>query len=414
MSDATSKPGPSAGGPMPGRHRATGIRAEDFRSGFGEDLTSTLDLGTWQTGRDLGQEYARLELEVGEAVAQETEYARRIREELHPQLSAVADAPPGAGRHEVSLEEVRRIQHGLLFTGHVEAADGISETYDTLPLTIYQIGVGLVSYAGNQGTWQQRLYRRDLRLDNGDPVADMIELLQRRAERTDDRGLHDNLSELASRAILSYGVRAVLARQAAAPWRMGQGSPAPHELLNGGGSTDLMIESLRVIRDLVEVHQRFVFVDRERPNRMLVTVGQGLRVLEYAIVSTLADLLAPFFEHWKPLSQATVDRHWDGEELSPQEWVRRFRDKVASRVVVGVYQATLLGPPRVFYAHVDHAHLAARIAVADSTFAELRGFPMLLDMANQVCRSVYGGGSLAQLAGAAYAAARVPYRFGLH
>jgi hypothetical protein len=412
MRHASPKPSP-AGAAMPGRHRASGVRAEDFLAGFGETLSRTLDLATWQNGRDLGQEYERLQMEVTDAVAQETTYARRIRDELHPRLPEARGAPPGAGRHGVTVAEVQQIQHGLLFSGQVEAADGISETYDTLALTIYQIGVGLVSYGGDQGTWQQRLYRRDLRLNYGDPVADMIDLLQRRSDRSEHPGLHDDLSELASRAILSYGVRALLSRQGKAPWRMGRGSPAPHELLNGGGSTDLLIESIRVIRDLVTGHQRFVFVDRDRPNRMLMTIGQGLRVLEYAIVSRLSDLLDPFFENWKPLSGATVDRTWDGAELTPQGWIRRFLDEVASRVVVGVYSATLLGPPRIFYAHVDHAHLAARVALADSTFAELRGFPMLLDMATNVCHNIYGGGSLAQLAGSAYAAAREPHRFGL-
>ena len=41
------------------------------------------------------------------------------------------------------------------------------------------------------------------------------------------------------------------------------------------------------------------------------------------------------------------------------------------------------------------------------------GRNQLLDMATQVSRSVYGGGTLGQMAGAAYAAARVPHRFRL-
>jgi hypothetical protein len=152
----------------------------------------------------------------------------------------------------------------------------------------------------------------------------------------------------------------------------------------------------------VECHQRFVFVDRVGRNRVLLCVGAGLRPLEFAIVSTLGDLLEPFFENFWPNARADVDQHWDGEFLTPNEWVQRFRDRIASQVVVGVYRATLLGPPCIFYAHTAHARLAAQLAIADSTFQEHRGFPMLLDMAGQLCRSVYGGGSLAQLADAIY------------
>ena len=39
--------------------------------------------------------------------------------------------------------------------------------------------------------------------------------------------------------------------------------------------------------------------------------------------------------------------------------------------------------------------VAARIAVADSVLQQERGFPLLIDLADRVCRSIYGGGSLA-------------------
>src|SRR5205823_14263396 len=102
---------------------------------------------------------------------------------------------------------------------------------------------------------------------------------------------------------------------------------------------------------------------------------------------------------------------WDGQKLSPEQWVTRFRSEVAPRVVVGTYRATLLAPAQLFYAHVDHADVAARVALADSVLQEQRGFPLLIDLAHTVCGSVYGGGSLNDLATAAYAAAGAPFRY---
>src|SRR5262249_37087597 len=116
-------------------------------------------------------------------------------------------------------------------------------------------------------------------------------------------------------------------------------------------------------------------------------------------------------EQWRCWGPVTVDLHWDGRRLTPEQWVQRFRDEVASRVVVGLYRATLLAPAQLFYAHVDHADVAARVALADSVLQEQRGFPLLIDHADQVCRSVYGGGSLSDLAAVAYAAAGVPFRY---
>jgi hypothetical protein len=60
----------------------------------------------------------------------------------------------------------------------------------------------------------------------------------------------------------------------------------------------------------------------------------------------------------------TVDDRWDGAKLRPEEWVIRFRDEVASQVLYGVYRASVLAPPQVFYAHRDHFELAAAIAIA--------------------------------------------------
>jgi hypothetical protein len=182
-------------------------------------------------------------------------------------------------------------------------------------------------------------------------------------------------------------------------------------LLTGAGSPDLAIESIKVIRDLVLGHQKFVFVPSEPGDRALLTVGHSLRPLEYAVVCDLGARLEPALENIRFGPSTSVDATWDGVWLSPMQWVQRFRDEVAPKVVVGVYRATLLGPAQVFYAHVDHADVAARLALADSVLQEERGFPQLIHLADDLCKSVYGGGSLNDLASAAYAAAGVPFRY---
>src|SRR5262249_40552335 len=157
---------------------------------------------------------------------------------------------------------------------------------------------------------------------------------------------------------------------------------------------DLTIESIKVIRGLVEAHQKFIYVASEGGTRMLLTIGDALYPLEYAIVGTLRERLADFLDEWRCGLPPTVDTTWDGWAVRREQWVRRFRDEVAPQVVVGVYRATMLAPAQLFYAHVDHADVAARIALADSVLQEERGFPLLITLADRVCGSVYGGGSL--------------------
>ena len=387
--------------------------SERFREEFRESLPQVLNINEWLVHRDPAAEYLRIETQVREAVEQETADQRVLREEIFSRIAEDEGAPPCAGRHTVEPRDLLDAQRGILFNGGVEACDGTSEKHDSLAVTIYQIGISLVSYGGSEGCWHQQLFRRDLRVLADDPVQAVIALLERRRRREGlSASSSDELSELARRGVMSYMERFVLVHKATAPWRMGHGSPAPLELI-GTGFVDLEIRSIRLVRALVD-HGQFVFVASEQGNRLLNTIGQALHPLEYVVVGTLGDYLHSALEQWRPTSAATEDMRWDegeGEPLTARQWLQRFRDEVAPQIVYGLYRATPLAPPQLFYAHVDYVHTAARIALADSVLMEQRGFPMLIDMADRYCHSIYGGGSLREMAEAAYARAGAPYRF---
>ena len=166
-----------------------------------------------------------------------------------------------------------------------------------------------------------------------------MELLEHRERRggLNQPSQRDSLSELARRGIMAYGERAILLRRSTAPWRMGHGNPAPYELITGSGSLDLMIEATKIIRELVEHHQKFVFVASEPSDRVLLTIGQALYPLEFAIVGTLQGAHREDGRRRSLRMRVSVDSHWDGVELKPEQWIRRFRDDVAPQVVVGVF-----------------------------------------------------------------------------
>jgi hypothetical protein len=131
---------------------------------------------------------------------------------------------------------------------------------------------------------------------------------------------------------------------------------------------------------------------------VLLTLGNALQPLEYAVVDTLEERL-----------ERMVDR---GHYYRDQERrVRAFIAEAGPRLVVGVYRASGTAPPQVFYAHVDHVHRAAMIALADSALQEHRGFPLLLDLAHQVCQGTFGAETLRASMRLAYTAAGAPYRY---
>jgi hypothetical protein len=396
---------------LPVRTAAEPPDALQFRDGFGEELRHVLDLGTWQTGRDLTQEYPRIKSEVDAAVAFEREVQDRTRTDVFPLLFDPAAAPPGGGVYEADENVLRLVHNGLLFNGGVEACDGTVKVHDTLPLTIYQVGVSLVSYHGDQGVWHQRLFRRDLRQHGGHPVDEVLEILKRRAQRAalNHDTISDQLGALARKTVMDYAERAILVHRSEAVWRMGHGNPITYELLTGGGILELMVAGTNVVRQLIEDHQKFVFVASEPRERMLLTIGQALPPGHYAIVQTLADQLRGWFHQYR-FTAAGPELSWDGEPLAAAAWIPRFIDEVAGRVVVGVFRAGAPAAAQLFYAHVDHAHLAAHIALADSMLEAHRGFPLLLHLADHVCSAVFGG-SLDYLTQTAYASAGVPWRY---
>src|SRR5438552_3922515 len=58
------------------------ISAEDFHESFGEDIRVALDVKQWRAGKDLSNEYSRIEREVREAVHHEEELHGEIRTKL--------------------------------------------------------------------------------------------------------------------------------------------------------------------------------------------------------------------------------------------------------------------------------------------------------------------------------------------
>lgn len=376
------------------------VTPDEYLEAHGEKLSTTLDLDTWHPGTDLMQLYARLQAEIADAVRQETNQRKEIRRQVFPHLRN--RGIPGAGVYQVSAARLHEIHHKLLFNGGVEACDGTVVSHDTLPVTITQIGVCLVSYHGNQGSWVHRLYRRDLRAKGKDPVEDTFRLLEARKQRSAVAHTgRDKLSMLARRGIMAYAERAVLLRRSDAIWRMGHGSPTPYELVTGSGIPELLRASLDLLRELILEHQKFVFVPSTVKARELLTIGDALRPLEYAIVDT---------------NEATLERiaagHYRGEEWSGLgDLVEQFVADVGPKVAVGLYRVSELAPAQMFYAHIDHAHTAALIAMADSLLQGHRGFPMLIDLADNLCRSAFGGDVFAASTQVAYSEAGAPYRY---
>ncbi len=382
------------------------IGSGEFKDAFGEEIAATLDLDTWSANANLQELYERLGREVTSAVRQERRLRKFVRDEIFPMLSTRPDAPAEAGVYRASVEQLASVHRKVLFPGRLETCDGTVINHETLLLTVTQIGVCLLSYQGDQLTLSQRLYRRDLRATGDDPLTEAKELLRRRRDRAapgvDDR--RESLSELARRGIMAYAERAVLLERSEALWRMGHGNPAPYELLTGSGSMELLEAGARVVDQLICDHRRFVFVPSAIKDRLLLSVGDALDPLEYAIIDSTTDRLLKVVDagHYERSKRAD-GRNWG-------QFARDFAEKVGPNILMGVYRASGAAPARPFFAHPEHVHEAALVAMADSVLQEHRGFPLSIDLADSVCRVAFGLDVFAEAVRGAYVDAGEPFR----
>lgn len=375
------------------------VADDEFKVATGESIEHTLDLATWQAGVDLGALYQRLEAEVGPALEQERRVQAVVRSEIFPLLRQAEDAPTEAGVHQAKATDLEDVHRKVLFSGQLDSCDGTTVTHDTLLLTVTQIGICLISYQGDELALSQRMYRRDLRTTGTDPIDEARQLLGQRKNRgaTGVVDKRDTLSELARRGIMTYAERATLLQRSHAKWRMGHGNIAPYELLTGSGNMALLAEALKVLRELV-AFGRFVFVPSSIKDRLLLTIGDALGPLEYAVIQTADQRMRQIVESGR--------YHPDSRRLAED-----FVNDIGHQIAVGVYRASAHAPATPFFAHVDHIHEAAHIAIADSVLQEHRGFPLSIDLADAACRTMFGADTFDDAVASAYREHGEPLRY---
>ncbi|EPX57065.1 hypothetical protein D187_006819 [Cystobacter fuscus DSM 2262] len=372
------------------------IRDGDFRSGFGQELSAVLDMVSWEAGHDFKRLFAEFKTQVSQSVNKEESLRSIIRKQLFHQIKSAKLAPDGAGVFPADLSWLDTIREQLLYQGLVEAVNSTVVSHDSLPISVTQIGVAIVSYNATTGVFSQRLFRKEMAAQV-DGLAEAIAFIQKRQARS-GAGRRDELSTLARRGIRTYAERAILLERATAEWRMGYGNPFAPELLSGSGYTSLLTVSLGLLRNLLEKHPKFVFVSDSLHDIGLLTLGNALNVGEYLILDTVeADSLR------------IVDR-WDYENRGQNE-ARQFVRECGPLVLRGLFRASDNAPPYLFYAHREHVHLAAHVALADSILRSERGFPMLLDVAEVACRGAFGAEGFMGLMHDAYTHAGAKFHY---
>jgi hypothetical protein len=376
------------------------VSSDDYKRLTGESLSQTVDIARWKRGMDALKDYDRLESEVIEAETISAEVRAKIREKVFPVLSRLDGAPAEAGVYRLRDSDVSQTHRDVLMNGLVEGVDGNVHVFSTMALQIVQIAVVAVNYRAEEESWGHRIFKRDIRVQPGaDMVQETLDLLARRAPNSGDKTKPRKVTDMMRRGVMTFMERQILGSALKAPWRIGHGNPLAYELLTGAGSVELLKMSIPVLRQLIE-HKRFVFVPSDTTEQHVKTIGDALEPLEYAIVGD---------------SEAYLRRisggHFTGEWAATMEHdLSKLIADVKSKILIGTYRATPFAPAQVFYAHRDYVHEAARIAIADSVHLDHRGFPMLIEMADNMCRTYFGAQTIERPALAVFGGTEAPFR----
>lgn len=355
------------------------LSVDDFQKAFGENFSDAIDINTWSIGANLAELYPLIESEWLQAKTDENKNQKIFRETVFPRIKEVGNVP-FAGLHD-DVNDVKQLldkmHRGFLFNGAVTACGSTHVIFNTVPLTITQIGICLVNYERQHGSYSHRLFRRDLRFKSDDPIQEALDLIEKR--RSDDNAgdKRSAMSNLAVRGIKAYTERAILLekKDVKTKWLLGNGSPAPYELMTGfwGSKKEMKDKSIELMSRMILEHQRFVYVHSCEKFPDLWTLGNALLPFEYLILGSLEDDLV-----------RRVDL--GGTRGVIRESYADFAKEVGSKIVRGIYRVSKQAQPQIFYGHIDHIRTAALIAMADSAFQLHTGSPMLLDLASNLCQ----------------------------
>lgn len=363
------------------------LSIDDFQKAFGEKFAEAIDINTWSLGANLSELYPIIESEWLQAKTDESKNHKIFREIVFPRVKEKGNVP-FAGLHD-DVSDVRRlldkVHRGFLFNGAVTACGSTHVIFNTVPLTITQIGICLVNYERQHGSYAHRLFRRDLRFKSDDPIQEALDLIEKR--RSDDNAgdRRTAMSNLAVRGIKAYSERAILLdkKDTKTKWLLGNGTPAPYELMTGfwGSKKEMKDKSIELMRRMILEHQRFVYVQSCEKFPDLWTLGNALLPLEYLVLGSLEDDLV-----------RRVDL--GGTRGVIRDSYADFAKEVGSKIVRGIYRISRQAQPQIFYGHIDHIRTAALIAMADSVFQLQDGRPMLLDLADNLCKMSFSKNDL--------------------
>lgn len=317
---------------------------------------------TWTSYTDFASDVPGIiSKEVSRNAEREAKLIQDIRE--HPEFKklTVKSVQPNLARAQELLTE-----------GKVVGVDATMAKYNLLSGVRCQIGVVAVNYQGEQIKHSFFISQASLQ----EEAEDVLERIVQRAESD------DSLSDFHLRGIMMYREReAGMNPKFEGKYILYHGPLLPFELMSGLGRLRALDVTLDLLKKVVD-SGRCMSIISSSSYKDYLYFGLALENGQY--------LTAPHLTLEHHLANTSDFLQWSNKWREEEKnKVEAFIKNYASNVRIGVIKVS--ERPFVFHAHKDIFELAAAIIARDSMFQKEKGFPLLIDYADNLCTEYFSG-----------------------
>ncbi|MCC6865193.1 MAG: hypothetical protein IT280_03445 [Ignavibacteria bacterium] len=259
----------------------------------------------------------------------------------------------------------------LLSSGNVVGIDGTVAQHKTISGTMAQIGVVAVNYLNEK--IQHSYFISEAKYK--EEINDVTEYL------FSHESVHKVLSNPVIRAVLYYRERELgLNDFFKDKYKLFHGPLLPFELMANPGRAELNVlkMTLPLLEEIIKNKKCFSIISRSQ-NDAYIRLGLSLNKGEYFALKK--DVGKELIEDRSLIS---MPEKWREEDFNN---ITNFLVKDASNLKIGIIKISQR--PYVFHSHKDDFDLAARIIARDAHFQKEKGFPLLVDYADNLCSSYF-------------------------
>lgn len=313
------------------------------------------------------QEFEKFIQDADKKMEEDLEKSLKKREEYRKYLIEEKHLRENVGT--VTAENLQKASDAL-YSGKVAATDGTMCTFPLLTGVRCRIGVVSTSYKNDTIERVFYISEREFAEKLASNPKEYFELL----------GKGSGISNLFLQGVMSYKEREIALKRPE-EWKFIHGHIVPMELRVpriGYGAFEVC---LQLAKEIIE-NKKFIGVISGSTKYSYVNAGIVLEPGEYLFANYLSD---------------DVEEEIEEAVGNPDERkiLKNLRDEYLSKIKIGVYR---VGPkPYVFEAHEEYFDEAAALVMRDSLNQSLRGFPLLIDYADSVCKHVLAADDFGQL-----------------